>query len=83
MPSFKGYENTCIVFEYSELPEMQQDVKEITEWLNNALDRAVITRNEYRKQIHYLEIEDKSMNRHTVQNDIIGLDEALDNDVLI
>ena len=83
LPKFKGYENSIIIFDVMELPEMQQDVKEITEWLNNALDRGVITRNEYRKQIHYLEIEDAPMNKHTVQNDIIGLDEALDNDVLI
>ena len=66
-----------------ELPEMQQDVKELTEWLNTALDRGVITRNEYRTSINFLEVDEDAMKRYTVQNDIIGLDEALDNEPII
>ena len=83
IPKFKGYENSIIIFDVMELPEMQQDVKEVTEWLNNALDRGVITRNEYRTSIHFLEVDDESMSKHTVQNDVIGLEEALENDPLM
>lgn len=83
LPRFKGYENTCIVFDVMELPEMQTDVNEITEWLNNALDRGVIHRNEYREAIRYLASEDDIMNVYTVASDIISLQEAIDNDFTI
>jgi HK97 family phage portal protein len=80
LPRFKGYENAEIIFDIMELPEMQTDVKELTEWLNTALDRGVINRNEYRNAIHYLEVDEEDMTRFTVTNDIISLEEALDND---
>ncbi len=83
LPLFKGYDKACIVFDVMELPEMQQDVKEVTEWLNNALDRGVVTRNEYRLAIHYMSVNDKVMDKFTVQNDVIGLEEALENDDMI
>lgn len=80
LPRFKGYENSEIIFDIMELPEMQQDVKEMTDWLNTSLDRGVINRNEYRNAIHYLEIDTEDMKRFTVSNDIITLEEAIDND---
>ena len=80
LPRFKGYENTIVVFDAMELPEMQADVKELSEWLNTALDRGVITRNEYRQAVQYLESEAVGMEAFTVKDDIIGLEEALDND---
>ena len=80
LPRFKGYENTVIIFDAMELPEMQQDVKALTEWLNTALDRGVITRNEYRLAINYLSSDDVDMDEFTVQNDVMKLSEALDND---
>ena len=79
LPRFKGYEGAVIVYDYMELPEMQTDVKELSEWLNNALDRGVITRNEYRTAIRYSLSDNKDLDRFTVQNDILSLDEALDN----
>ena len=80
LPRFKGYENACFVFDCMELPEMQTDVVEISKWLNDALDRGVINRNEYRQAIQYMESENDDMNIYTVSNDIISLEDALDND---
>jgi len=80
VPKFKGYENSEIIFDVMELPEMQSDIKEMTEWLNNALDRGVINRNEYRNAIQYLEVENDAMEAYTVTSDIISLEEALNND---
>ncbi len=70
LPKFKGYENTCIFFDVMELPEMQTDIKELSEWLNHALDRGVLSRNEYRTAIRYSESENPDMDIMTVQNDI-------------
>ena len=52
---FKGYENSVIEFDITELPEMQDDYKEMVEWM----DIAPITPNEKRIALKYetLEIE--------------------------
>jgi len=79
IPRFKGYENMIMEFDYAELPEMQSDIKELSEWLTKALDRGVISRNEYRLAIRYTASEDTDLDVFTVQNDILSLGEALDN----
>lgn len=79
LPRFKAYKGTEIEFDISELPEMQTDTKELADWLNGALDRGVITRNEYRIAISYVPVNDDNMDKHTVQSDVLRLDEALDN----
>lgn len=52
---FKGYENSVIEFDITELPEMQDDYKEMVDWM----ERAPITPNEKRIALKYetLEIE--------------------------
>ena len=80
LPRFKGYESVEMIFDITELPEMQQDTAEMATWLNHALDRGVINRNEYRVAIKYMEVEEEVMNIFTVQNDVITLQEAVDND---
>ena len=52
---------------------------EMVKWLNDALDRGVITRNEYRKAINYMENTDSEMNEHTVQNPVTSLKDSLEN----
>ena len=80
LPKFKGYENSCIEFDVMDLPEMQQDIKLLVEWLKESLDRGVISRNEYREAIKYVKSDDTDMDEFTVQNDVMKLSEALDND---
>jgi hypothetical protein len=79
LPRFKGYEKTCIFFDVMELPEMQTDIGALVTWLNDALDRGVINRDEYRIAIRYSATEDADMQVFTVQNDIMSLRESLDN----
>ena len=80
LPRFKGYEETVIEFDYTELPEMQGDVKDLVTWLKDALDRGVITRNEFRLAINYVKSDDENMDIHTVSTDILTLEEALEAD---
>ena len=77
---FKGYENCEIVFDASELPEMQLDVSSMVDWIMKLINIGVITRNEAREVIQFMKLEDENMDRLTVQSDIMSLDEALDND---
>ena len=83
LPLFKGYENTCVKFDVMELPEMQVDMEVLTTWLNNALDRGVINRAEYRQAINYVEVDNPSMNEFTVNVNTMNLDDALQNDLSI
>jgi len=80
LPRFKGYENTIIEFDIMELPEMQVDIASISGWLGSALDKGVITRNEYRAAINYSEIEEEEMNEFTVVSDLITLKESIESD---
>jgi HK97 family phage portal protein len=75
---FKGYEDTCIVYDVSELPEMQEDTEKLIKWSKELLDRGVITRNELRQLVNFEEVEDSNMNEYTVNNDLLTLDEAVD-----
>ena len=78
LPRFKGYENTVLIFDEAQLPEMQEDMESLTTWLNNALDRGVITRDEYRCAISYTELGTPETTQLTVNSSVISLKEALD-----
>ena len=78
LPRFKGYENTVLIFDEAQLPEMQEDMENLTMWLNNALDRGVITRDEYRCAINYTELGTPETMQLTVNSSVISLKEALD-----
>ena len=79
-PLFKGYENTEIVYDISELPEMQQDTKAMVEWAVMLLDRGVINRNEAREITTFMKLEDENMEVLTVANDLLTLDEAIESE---
>ena len=80
LPRFKGYENTKIVYDISELPEMQQDTKLLVEWAVMLLDRGVLNRNEVRDIATFDKLDDESMETFTVANDVLTLEEALDSE---
>ena len=57
LPRFKGYENTYIEFDITELPEMQTNMKEMAE----ALEKVRITPNENRQVFKYDTLPDDGM----------------------
>jgi len=78
LPRFKGYENTKLVYDVSELPEMQQDTKLMVEWATMLLDRGVLNRNEVREIATFAKSDDANMELYTVVNDLLTLEEAID-----
>ena len=78
LPLFKGYENTEIVYDISELPEMQQDTKTMVDWAVMLLDRGVLNRNEVREVVTFVPLEDTNMDVYTVDKDLLTLDEAIE-----
>ena len=66
---FKGYEDTEIDFDISELPEMQTDMKTMAEWIN----QVPLTLNERREVFNYEEIEDDMMNEIYIPTGIVNI----------
>ena len=78
IPLFKNYKGTCIYFQYSELPEMQEDMAEMVAWVKLAIEAGLISRNEGREFMKMALSEDKSMDEITVNADILTIEQALD-----
>lgn len=57
LPRFKGYENAEMQHDITEAPEMQEDYKEMLEWMN----LAPLTPNEIRTALKYETIEEEGM----------------------
>ena len=74
---FKGYENAVAYFDYSLLPEMQTDMKQMVDWLTIALKDGVITRNEYRQALNYETETFDVFNEYSVQFGMMPLIDAL------
>lgn len=84
-PRFKQLKGVVKVWDVSELPEMQDDMKVLTSWLNDALDRGVITPEEYRIALKYPETGKSFMKTHYIKQGYeqledmgIGLDNSTD-----
>jgi hypothetical protein len=75
---FKGYENTEIEWDISELPEMQTDMETMSKWVN----QVPLTLNERREVFNYEEIDDDMMNEVYIPTGIVNINDVavLDND---
>lgn len=68
---FKGYENAYIEFDYTELPEIQEDIKTLVDWLKDA----PVTPNEFRQVLKYDTIDSEEMNVVWISNNKKRIDE--------
>jgi len=74
---FKGYEKAEIDWDISELPEMQTDMKTMSEWINSV----PLTLNERREVFNYEEIDDEMMNEIYLPNNLININDPSLNDL--
>lgn len=74
---FKGYENSEIEWDITELPEMQTDMKMLAEWLN----LFPLTMNERRLAGNYEEIEDDMMNEVYIPSGLVNINDPSLNDI--
>jgi hypothetical protein len=70
---FKGYENYRIHFDVSELPEMQEDMKELNDWAKEA----PIALNEWRELLKFPRLEAEGMDDIWITRSKIRLQEAM------
>lgn len=68
---FKGYEDTEIEWDISEMPEMQTDMKTMSEWVN----AVPLTLNERREVFNYEEVDDEMMNEVYIPNNLVNLND--------
>lgn len=70
---FKGYENTEIEWDISELPEMQTDMETMSKWINSV----PLTLNERRDVFNYENIDDDMMNEVYIPNGIVNINDPM------
>lgn len=80
LPRFKGYENTIVEFDISDLPEMQDNLKDLVQWLVQLVNTGIINKWEARDVLRFSNMDvPEELKIFTVQNDIMTLTEAIDN----
>lgn len=72
LPRFKGYENTRLEWDYTELPEMQKNIKEMLDGYKDAY----LTPNETRQLVNFEPIEAEGMNDVWIDGNKRRIDEA-------
>lgn len=77
LPLFKGYQGAICEHDPSDLPEMQQDMKTLVDWLSVTIDKGVINRDTARQYLKLPKLETPEMEAFTVENDVIPLAEAI------
>ena len=80
LPRFKGYENAKILYDVSELPEMQDDTKALVEWGKIMNDVGALNKNELRILASFPPVNDSDMDIYTVANDQLTVSEAIQSD---
>lgn len=68
---FKGYENSVLEFDISELPEMQTDTSKMIDWMV----KAHLTPNEIREAVNYDRIEDENMDYVYINSNLKRIDD--------
>ena len=78
LPYFgKEYRTASFYFMFDELPEMQENLEEISKWITPLLDRGVVNKAEVRQIFHFEPSTDPDLEVHTVQMGTIPLSDAV------
>ena len=78
LPKFKGYEGTCLEFNFSELAELQQDMSEMIRWIVPSVKDGLMSREEARKYMQLSPTEKTSMSEFTVASDVMTVEQSLE-----
>jgi len=68
---FKGYENSVIEFDISEMPEMQTEISKMIEWMV----KSPLTPNEIREAINYEALEDENLDVIYINSNLKRIDD--------
>tara|TARA_R110002153_G_scaffold259102_1_gene418671 strand:- start:5564 stop:6952 length:1389 start_codon:yes stop_codon:yes gene_type:complete len=73
----KSYDGKCLVFDYQDLPEMQDDLLSLSKWVGEQIDRGVINRLTAQRMLRLPEGDDPNLKIYTVKDDIMSLEDAI------
>jgi len=74
---FKGYDKKYFAFNTKEIPELQDNLKELTEWTTMLVSSGELNRNESRVLKGMSRVDDPLMDMYTVKDDILSLEDAV------
>ena len=72
------YKNHKLEYKINDLPEMQEDMKNLVEWCAIANDKAFISKNDAREFMGLDRTDDENMNLFTTTDDLLTLEQSLD-----
>ena len=77
LSEIKSYKGKVFVFDYKELPELQDDLETMSKWIINVVDNGIMSRKEARHALRLPEKEDVLLDLHTVKDDVMSLEDAI------
>lgn len=77
---FKGYEKAELISVYDNLPEMQEDMSQLMDRVEKAVNIGLLSRSQGLKVLGWEEFDDSILEVRTVRDDVIPLEEAINED---
>lgn len=77
LAEIKAYKNKSLVFDYKEMPELQDDLEKQSKWVLPLADRGYMNGNEVRLSMGLPESENPLHEEYTVKDDVMSLQDAL------
>lgn len=77
LSEIKNYKGKALIFDYKELPEMQDDLETMSKWVINVVDNGIMNRKEARLAMRLPENKDPLLELHTVKDDVMSLEDAI------
>jgi HK97 family phage portal protein len=76
-PRFKNLGNVKMFFDVSEMPEMQNDMKAMVDWLSVAMENGAITPEEFRIALRYPETGKPEMMLHYLKGGLTPIEDIM------
>jgi HK97 family phage portal protein len=77
LANIKSYKGKCLIFDYKELAEMQEDIEVMSKWCGDLVDKGIMNRLTAQRMMRLPESEDPLMEMYTVKDDIMSLEDAI------
>ena len=77
LSQIKEYKGKVLLFDYKDLPELQSDLKELTEWTSKLVDKGSMNRYDQQLTLGITVSEDPNMKLYTVNEDVLTLEQAI------
>lgn len=77
LSEIKSYEGKNFIFDFKDLPELQLDLKELTEWTSILVDKGSMNRYDQQIALGIPVSDDDIMKVYTVKDDVMSLEDAI------